>query len=112
MSDRPTSDGRPNTTLLPRRRWGRRLAVVAVLLGGVLVAVHWGLGRAAENKLNRQVAEYQAAGEPMRAAELARLDADDVADADNAAVALRAAAARVDEESETWQAFEALEKDL
>jgi hypothetical protein len=96
----------------PKARWGRRLGVAALLLGGILVAAHWGLGRAAEVALNKQVAAYRSAGEPLNAADLARLDADDVADADNAAIALRTAAAHVDETSEVWQAFEELEQNL
>lgn len=92
--------------LRPKRRWGRWLGLAALLLVGLIIVLHAGLSRVAERKLNHQVAVYRAAGEPMSGAELARLDADTVADADNAALTLRAAAASVDENSPAVRAFD------
>src|SRR5215207_7647455 len=98
----PAKDTPPraeSVSIPPKRRWFRRLLVTLVLLVGLVVAAHWGAGRVMERKLNRQVALLRAAGEPMLPAEVARLDADSVPDADNAALILRTAAASVDEQT-------------
>ena len=100
--------GSREVRIRPKRRWLRRLALAALLLVGLVVAGHWGLGKVAERRLNEQVAAYRAKGEPMLPAEIARLDADTVGDADNAALVLRAAAASVDTKSDAWQAFNEL----
>ena len=69
----------------PRRKWLKRFAIAGVVyvIGLILLRVLWGV--AAQRRLDRQIAEYQAAGQLVFASEFdAQLDA--VEPSENAAV--------------------------
>lgn len=73
----------------PRRRWLKRAAVTAGLLGLALIALRWWWGSEAERRLQAKIAEYRAAGQPVLAEDFAL---PPVPDDENAAVLLRRAA--------------------
>jgi len=99
-SDAPDPSARTGT------RWGRVLGILALLLVLLLAGAHrlWGIGSA--RRLERLAGEYRAAGEPIEPADFV---VTGVADADNAAFDLRAAAAMLDQPGDAaWAAFEKL----
>ncbi len=73
----------------PRYWWLKRLAVAYVLLAAGTVALRYGWYRAARGRVGGQVAAWRAAGQPVLAGDFA---SPRVADSENGAVLLRAAA--------------------
>ena len=86
------------------RRLRKRWAVLALLILCMLLVIGWhrlwtvGAGR----RLNRLVATYRAAGQPIEPEDFV---VDDVAPADNAVLDLRAAAAAIDRTTPAWKAL-------
>ena len=89
-------------------RWVRRLLVAGTLVVVLIVGGHLLWSGRSRTLLDRQVAEYRAAGEPI---ELADFSNTGVADGDNAAILLREAA-RIDETTEAWKAYAKLPDDI
>ncbi|MEA2733633.1 MAG: hypothetical protein QOE14_84 [Humisphaera sp.] len=83
------------------KRWGRRFLAALALLALLLVGGFWGWIVNGRGELDRQVAAYRAAGEPIEMGDFVVVG---VADDDNAAVSLREAA-RLDEKSEIWKTY-------
>src|SRR5438552_2073671 len=73
----------------PRYWWLKRLAVAYVLLAAGTVALRYPWYRAARGRVGGQVAAWRAAGQPVLAGDCASAR---VADSENGAVLLRAAA--------------------
>lgn len=84
-------------------RWGRILGVLALLMIVGLLLGHWIWGVGAGNRLEKQVAAYKAAGEPIEPGDFIVAG---VTDADNAAIALTDAAKAIQKTS----AYEAYAK--
>jgi hypothetical protein len=86
-------------------RWGRGILIALALLLVILVVAHWIWTTGARRRLDAQVAAYKAAGEPIEPGDFA---AKGVADAENAVLDLRAAAAAIDRKAATWKTFDDL----
>ena len=86
-------------------RWGRFLIILFVTLVGIAILLHslWSSG--ARRRLDAQVAAYRAAGEPIEPQDFV---VTGVADADDAALDLRAAAAAIDPTNPVWTTFKDL----
>lgn len=89
-------------------RWGRVFVMSFVLLLLVGLLLHWMWTIGARRRLDAQVAVYRAAGEPIEPADFTVAG---VADADNAAIDLRAAHAAIDRDSQAWTTFEKLDEE-
>src|SRR5688500_3189917 len=87
-----------------RRRWGLILLGAVLLTLGAVFLVHWVWSAGAGKRLNRQVAAYKAAGEPIEPADL--FTAEPLADEDNGAIDLRDAFRSIDQKSEVWALYE------
>ena len=83
-------------------RWGRRFLLAFTVLLIVIIAGFWGWTANSRRQLDRQVAIYQLAGEPIEPGDFAVVG---VADDDNAVIPLREAAALTDDKSEAWKKY-------
>ena len=84
-------------------RWGRRFGVAFLLFVLLIVGGFYAWTARGRSGLARQVAAYRAAGEPI---EMSDFIVHGVADADNAALALKEAAAAIDEKSDVWKVYD------
>jgi hypothetical protein len=87
---------------VPKARWGRRFAIVVALLIMLIVGGYVGWVNRSGKAMERQVALYRAAGEPI---ELSDFIVSGVSDHDNAVIPLREAA-KINEKTEAWKAYD------
>jgi hypothetical protein len=92
-----------------RRHWGMWLLLVLFLIAGALFGVYMLWSHNAANALDRQVAAYRAAGEPIEPQDFA---VRGVSDDDNAALDLRDAGRALIETSEAMKAYDKLDPAL
>ncbi len=92
-----------------RRHWGMWLLLALFLIAGAVFGVYLLWSHSAANALNRQVAAYRAAGEPIEAQDFV---VKGVRDDDNAALDLRDAGRAIIETSEAMKKYDKLEPDL
>ena len=84
-------------------RWGRRFLIAITLLLIAIIGGFWGWTAHGRGALNRQVAAYIAAGEPIEPGDFIVVG---VSDDDNAVIPLREAAGLIDEKTAAWTKYE------
>ena len=93
--------------LAPKRSWGKVLFKACILLLMAVVGAHWGWGKYAGARLERELAKYRAVGEPIDPGDF---DTPASPDEENAIVDLLAAAELIDWRADVWDRFEAIEE--
>jgi hypothetical protein len=95
--------------LAPKRSWGKVLFKTCILLVMAVVGAHWGWGKYAGTRFERELARYRAAGEPIDPSDF---DTPASPDEENAVVDLLAAAELIDWRADVWDRFRRLELTL
>src|SRR3954469_25507898 len=106
-ASRPGGDG--VRELAPKRSWPKVLFRACILLVMAVVGAHWGWGKYAGARLERELARYRAAGEAIDPADFVEPQPPED---QTGAVHLFPATDLIDSHSKVWRGFDRLEPAL
>src|SRR5689334_12082489 len=89
--------------LTPKKRWGRRILKLMILLGVPLLLVgwHWWAGDCEEQALHSEMMGLDRMGEPMFASDFNNVTS--LPEGENAVPLLRGAGNAIDDDSDAWR---------